>query len=476
MRTWLLLSHLIVFALPIFALIATGSLADELRRQTAEDLRNQAALVHLLIASELRATRIETPGATLQDAADGLSLQLTAAREATLAGLRVVDERGVVVASSGDEIGVDLSYRPEVQRAIAGAQGLEVRPREPPRAGSLDSPSRRSNVRVFLGVPLHLDGEHVGAIVLSRTPREEVQALYRMVPWWVAVVPAIVTIFGALLLGTVLSRTLMQLESTTHRIAAGVPDAARDLDWAAGSRISEVRGLSLSFRAMADKLQARIAYISEFASHVSHEFKTPIATLRATAELLRDDRQMPEPQQQRFLTNAVTELDRLSKLVTGLLALARAEETPSDHGPISLDDIAADVAHAYGISLDGSSGPIVGHAGQLRTALQNLVENAVRHAEEEVHLALWTGEGHTGVDVFDDGPGVSEANEHKVFARFFTTARDEGGTGLGLALVQAIVQAHGGLVSCDRIDARTRFRIRLPIGVDSGAPRSTQGS
>jgi signal transduction histidine kinase len=212
---------------------------------------------------------------------------------------------------------------------------------------------------------------------------------------------------------------------------------------------------------MADRLQARLAYISEFAGNVSHEFKTPITTLRGTVELLRDDDDLPPAQRARFLDNALIELDRLNRLVGGLLTLARAEAAvPS--GRVDLTALARVAAERHRVPLRGEAAPVIGHAEQLAAAVDNLIDNARRHGGAIVTLTAWSADGAVGIDVEDDGAGISAANLPRVFDRFFTTARDRGGTGLGLALVKAVAIAHGGDVTVTSQPGRTTFRLRLP--------------
>jgi signal transduction histidine kinase len=101
---------------------------------------------------------------------------------------------------------------------------------------------------------------------------------------------------------------------------------------------------------------------------------------------------------------------------------------------------------------------------QLESAASNLVENALRHGGPGVKVEVvgFTEGAWTGVDVIDDGPGISPANLKKVFDRFFTTDRAKGGTGLGLALVRAVLEAHGGRVEVESAPGHTRFRLVLP--------------
>ena len=102
-----------------------------------------------------------------------------------------------------------------------------------------------------------------------------------------------------------------------------------------------------------------------------------------------------------------------------------------------------------------------GNSEQLGVALENLVANAVRYGQVVQVTGVSTSE-HSGFEVQDDGPGISAANQARVFDRFFTTERGTGGTGLGLALVRAIVQRHGGTIQLDSRPGCTCFRITLP--------------
>jgi signal transduction histidine kinase len=212
------------------------------------------------------------------------------------------------------------------------------------------------------------------------------------------------------------------------------------------------------------RLRERLAYISEFAGNVSHEFKTPVSSLRGTVELLRDDDEMPAAQRARFLDNALQDLDRLSRLVGGLLRLARAEEG-GGRDRIALDDVIRAVrARHERLDVRGAGGTVVANREQLEAAIGNLVENAFRYGGPgvTVRAELWVEGDRTGVDILDDGPGISAANLPKVFDRFFTTDRAGGGTGLGLALVRAVCEAHGGTVEVESAPGRTRFRVALP--------------
>lgn len=465
LRTWLLGTHLAVFFLPILVLVGSGAFARDLRQQTRADLEHQAVLLEMLAADLVVHAREHQPDAGLADVGELLSARLRKTRDANLSGIQAVDPTGVVVASSGETQGADLSDQREVRKALAGAKGVAVKPRVPARL-PLSGPSRRARVRLFVAVPVEVDGEVIGALVLSRTPREELQTLYQMAPGSLlvgALAALALTLGSGLWMGLLLSRSLGIVARGTTRISEGRFDGVSALRLPQQSHVREVGQLAASVVAMADRLEERLGYISEFASNVSHEFKTPLSTLRGTVELLADDDgSMPPAQRQRFLENAEAELDRLQRLVDGLLSLARAEEgAPTE--PVDLDALIADsVARYPAVGVSGRSGTVRASRSQLAAVLDNLLANAHRYGAPPVEVVAVAQGPTVGFDVCDAGPGISAANQAHVFDRFFTTGRDSGGTGLGLALVRAVVEAHGGTIEVRSEPGRTVFSVRLP--------------
>ncbi len=469
LRVALVASHLMVLALPWLALVGTGALGWDLVHQTRVELTHQATILEVLVRDELAEARDKDPAATVHDLA--LGHRLSEIRSQTLAGIRLLDAQGIVAATSGDGLGEDLSGRPEVVDALNGLPAAVLRPRAAPsRSRSLVGPGRRARVRVYVARPLVLGEELVGVLLLNRTPREEVQALVQMAPRlaWGVLGGLLLTVLFSFYLGYRFSRSLKVLAATTHRIADGEMHAAEALNLAARSHLAEVRELSRAVAMMTAQLRERLAYITEFAGNVSHEFKTPISTLRGTVELLRDDGEMPPAQRERFLNNAQADLARMERLVSGLLALARAEESGGKVQVGLQDLLGAVVARHPGTVLEGQAGQVIGVPEQLEALVHNLVDNAWRHSGPDVSVAVvaWTGDERVGVDVIDDGPGVSPGNQDRVFERFFTTDRDAGGTGLGLALARAVCRAHGGTITLESRPGKTCFRVVLPRAMD----------
>ncbi|MEO0601873.1 MAG: GAF domain-containing protein, partial [Myxococcota bacterium] len=162
----------------------------------------------------------------------------------------------------------DLSDRPEVRDALGGRMGRTVRARPRSRElPDLSGPSRRAGVRVFIAVPLKVDGEILGALVASRTPREELQALYGMAPR--AFLASLAALFATLGLafgaGVLATRSLQTLDAGADRIARGDLDGVADLARPELSHVAEVARVSRSVRRAAQRLRERLDYIGEFA-------------------------------------------------------------------------------------------------------------------------------------------------------------------------------------------------------------------
>ncbi len=395
----------------------------------------------------------------------------------TLAGIRVVDPQGTVVATTGTELGLSLAHRVEVQRALAGLHVSLMRERvsdEPPPP--IDSLSRETRVRVFVAMPV-VDGDRVwGAVVLSRTPMSMRQSLYRVRWYMPASLGALLAVvaFISLLISRTIARPMRELIGQTERVARGERGAATPLQ-RPGTR--EFEQVSEAVARMATALEQRAAYIETFASNVSHEFKTPLTSIHGTVELLRDhlDEMTPE-ERGRFLDNLEADAERLDRLVRRLTELARADMLrPGDElvevRPVLEAAVAQIAGKGLAVRIEGDDGGATVRMSRevLESIVGNLLDNARQHGGEgvQVLVQLGRGQGPVGdqvkIGIVDDGPGISEANLARVFDRFFTTARETGGSGLGLAIVQTLVEAHGGKIGLRSRPPHTEFRVTLPV-------------
>jgi signal transduction histidine kinase len=217
---------------------------------------------------------------------------------------------------------------------------------------------------------------------------------------------------------------------------------------------------------MAEKLQARSDSIQTFATHVSHELKSPLTAIQGAAELLRDSGStMDDEERRRFSNNIVTDAGRLNLLVRRLLDLAKAENLAPSGESTSIDAALAllpvdsrlavrvEAGGDLALRISGENGAIV---------LANLIDNSARHGATLVSITTTSAGGKATVLVSDDGAGISPSNRARIFEPFFTTRRATGGTGMGLGIVLALLKAHDGMIRLVDSERGTRFEITLP--------------
>jgi signal transduction histidine kinase len=410
-------------------------------------------------------------------AAQGLTPILRNAVRKTLSGIRVMDYQGIVVASTLNDVGKSLVNHEEVRRALQGEHMSVLRRRmgDSP-APPLESISRGSRVRVFVAMPVVEANRVLGAILLTRTPLDLSKATYRTRFYLLGGFVVILLVMGGVTLLTALlvTRPVQALIRQAQQVVRGEKGAAAVALKHPGTK--EVAMLSHALTEMSETLEKRGEYIRTFASHVSHEFKTPLTSLRGTVELLKDHFEDMSPQERtRFLDILEQDADRLTRLVTKLLDLARAEVVRPGTERAQVAEACNRIARRFGsdglhVTLDLPAAlPLVVMGPEvLESILSNLVDNARQHGRPDVHVHLAAKpvkhQGGDGVEVTieDDGQGISPAVAEKIFTPFFTTARDSGSTGLGLSIVQALLVAHHGSITLEATASGTRFRIVLP--------------
>ncbi len=215
----------------------------------------------------------------------------------------------------------------------------------------------------------------------------------------------------------------------------------------------EIGRLARTMNAMLDRLEGAQLRQDRFVADASHELKSPIAAIRAQLEVEAAQGRDVEPGS--ALSAALDELDRMESLVLDLLALQHAMERNEDLVPLDLDDVVlAEVERLRprsSVSFDVaavSGAQVLGSRRLLARAVANLLENAQRHAESTVTVALAERDDLATLTVSDDGPGIPNQEADRVFERFQrlddARGRDDGGTGLGLAIVRQTIERHGG--------------------------------
>ncbi|MGQ9889451.1 MAG: ATP-binding protein [Aggregatilineales bacterium] len=219
-----------------------------------------------------------------------------------------------------------------------------------------------------------------------------------------------------------------------------------------------------------------------FISTVSHELKTPVALIKGYAGTLRREDASWNPEVIRDgLAVIEEEADRLTELIENLLAASklRAQQMRLDISDVRLDALAArsverfstqTTKHRFVLSFPSDFPIVQGDEVRLRQVLDNLVSNAIKYSPDggEIEVGGWADAYTATVFVRDQGVGISEADQEHIFERFFRVdgalSRKTQGTGLGLYLAKAIVEAHGGSIGVEsRLGAGATFHFTLPL-------------
>ncbi|MGY4643797.1 sensor histidine kinase [Cellulomonas sp. URHB0016] len=343
---------------------------------------------------------------------------------------------------------------------------------------------------------------HVVGTVAIALPLEGVEDTVRRMALALVLSGVGIVVIGAMVGGWAVRRSLRplrEIESTAAAIAAG--DLSRRVATAPES--TEVGRLGAALNGMLAQIEqafgartASEARMRRFVADASHELRTPLATIRGYGELYRMGALTEKPQVDDTMRRIEDSATRMGGLVEDLLALARLDENrPLRHDPVDLTVLAADAVsdlHALDpsrstrlepLTAGATTGPVlvVGEEPRLRQVLANLLGNVVQHtpAGTPVEIAIGVVPGPAGtstgvVEVRDHGPGIDPDHAARVFERFYridaARGRDSGGAGLGMAIVAAIVESHGGTVGLAQTPGGgTTVRVALPVHVSGSS-------
>jgi signal transduction histidine kinase len=240
-------------------------------------------------------------------------------------------------------------------------------------------------------------------------------------------------------------------------------------------------GMLTSLSDARNETEAALERQREFVADASHELRTPLTSVLANLELLVDSLRGPDRE---AAASALRSTQRMRRLVGDLLLLARTDsaQTPVTRERLDLADVVVEAASElepaaadHAIELDVESTPLLGNRDDLQRVATNLIENALRHTPPGTHVTATTctrPDGSAELVVADDGPGISPDARASLFDRFVRGSGDRGGSfGLGLAIVAAVTQAHGGSVTVDESPhGGARFTVRLPASAPQTPP------
>ncbi|MFF3686300.1 ATP-binding protein [Streptomyces sp. NPDC002187] len=359
----------------------------------------------------------------------------------------VVDGKGTLLASSpslGPGRRAGLARRPEIRAALRGGDGATVRT------------STVGGVQwLSVAVPVRHGATVDGAVRLA-VPTDAIAKNVLQV-WLLLGLGGLAVLataaMAAFALARWIGRPILELERAAHTLAGGSLSTPASVT----SGPPEVRSLATTFNRTAALLEHLLASQSAFAGEASHQLKTPLAALR-----LHLDNMEPGtlPHLRAGLNAAMTETERLGRMVEGLLALARMEEAALTPEPVDVDRVVKQRIHTWSPLCEREGvrlvlvGKQIGTAfavpGALEQILDNLLSNALRAAPtgsmvtvSRRHLA-----GRVELHVQDQGPGMTAEQRGRAFDRFWRApGAPKGGTGLGLSLVQRLTLVSGGEVA-----------------------------
>jgi signal transduction histidine kinase len=265
---------------------------------------------------------------------------------------------------------------------------------------------------------------------------------------------------------TTTARTIERTRDPDQRIASPeaddeVAELARTLD-----------GMLRALGAARDEQSAMLQRQREFVADASHELRTPLTSVLANLEFLAETLQGDQAD---AASSALRSSRRMRRLVQDLLLLARADaQRVAPHEPLDLGRVVVEaaaelepVADGHAISVDAPHAVVEGARDELHRLVLNLMENAVKHTPRgtAVRAAVTQSDGRVLVTVEDDGPGIPGDLRDRVFERFVRGSGDRGGSfGLGLSIVRAVAESHGGTVELADTNGHpgTRFVVSLP--------------
>lgn len=432
---------------------------------TAIDLRASP-----ILAERPKATPLTAPlDKDALAAAKRLAPAIEETKRVTLSSILLLDRNGALLNFPGRQ----GSYQslPEVKEALAGRPQTVLRLNTTyHRRTILEVFSQAANIRLHHARPISVNGEVVGVVLVSRSPRALLRGIYEdrgKIAF--GVIGIFILLIGlSAVLGRAIVRPLESLSTASRALAKG----KRETPMGSALQVVEIRTLYEDFDAMAQSIDQRSRYLRDFAASVSHEFKTPLAGLRGAIELLQDhEATMTKEERATFLANMAADTGRLSHLVSRLLDLARADMQAIDV------DAATRIVDAFTVVADSLSSEhfrIVGPKSlaasavfaaidgpTLEAILMTLLENARQVGAAQVEVSLEQSQDMVEVRVTNNGPLIPEADKDRIFEPFFTSKRTRGGTGMGLSIARSLARGYGGSLDLVPDDGPVTFVLRL---------------
>jgi signal transduction histidine kinase len=283
----------------------------------------------------------------------------------------------------------------------------------------------------------------------------------------------LLTAVASYLLAGFVVRPVRRLQSAGHKVAEG--DLSVRVAHTVGSRTDEIAQLARDFDGMTARVETLLQSQQQLMRDVSHELRSPLARLQA---LLSIAEQRSGVLDEGLINGMETELVRLDKLIGEILNYARLENRRGiQRRPTNIVDLVQNIVDDASLEAQAASKQIRLEcpeqlvlnldAGLIQSAVENVVRNAVKLTRTTVNVVIWEEDLRVHIVVEDDGPGVAPKELDRILLPFYrivdSRGAHSGSGGLGLAIAERSVRAHGGMISAEnRNDAGLRVDILLP--------------
>jgi two-component system sensor histidine kinase ChvG len=369
------------------------------------------------------------------------------------------------------DISSDLLSRPEVQSALDGRYGAATR----------ISPAPRRSVTLHIAIPVRIEGAVEGIVLVSQSTGRILQALdaVRLDVFKVFLLSLGAAVVLSLVAATTIARPLARLRER----AGDILDRRGRLrgGFAASARRDEIGDLERALAELTQEIEEHLRSTEAFAADVSHEFKNPLASIRTATDMALEDVEPGE--RQRFLRMIQQDVARMERLLSEAREISRidADLDDEERTKVPLDQLLSALVESFrlrtassGIHFDlavaDAHVAVEASADRLTQVFENLIDNAVSFSPPSGHVTVAIREAgnNAEVTVADEGPGIPDEHRESVFRRFFSYRPDDatgsGHTGLGLALVRAIVESYGGRIEAQpRGGGGTKMVVVLPL-------------
>jgi len=326
-------------------------------------------------------------------------------------------------------------------------------------------------------------GDTISGVLLMSASIEQIGAIDEQLGWksgLLEIILAMVLVVISAILARVLVIPLYKVAVAFNRTAVGEKEA--ELSRVSVDDYRETVLISEAYNKTADRLRILDESRQEFVSNVSHELKTPLASIRVLADSLLAAENVPEELYREFLQDISAGVDREQQIIDDLLTLVKVDRTKGELNITkeNVNDLVErtmkellPIAEKKNVELVLESfRPVVAEIDALKMSLavSNLIENAIKYNNDGgwVRVSLNADHKFFYIKVADNGIGIPEESQEQVFSRFYRVdkarSRESGGTGLGLAITESVIHSHHGAIRLfSKENVGSTFTVRVPL-------------